>query len=88
VVNSFVNFITIKEPNKQVSILQCGGLKSFSIIDQKKMENFAALVLNSKVLHAFEVKIFNSLKWATKFTYASSLFSIASSKQGFVSSIL
>jgi hypothetical protein len=42
VVNSFVNFVTIKEPNKQVSILQRGGLwmKSFSIIDQKKMENF------------------------------------------------
>jgi hypothetical protein len=26
VVNSFVNFVTIKEPNKQVSILQRGGL--------------------------------------------------------------
>ncbi len=42
VVNSFVNFVTIKEPNKQVSILQRGGLwmKSFSIIDQKKNGEF------------------------------------------------
>jgi hypothetical protein len=36
----------------------------------------------------FEVKFFNSLKRAANFTYASSLFSIASSKQGFVFSIL
>ncbi len=38
VVNSFVNFVTIKEPNKQVSILQCGGLKSFSIMTKKNGE--------------------------------------------------
>jgi len=43
--------------------------------------------LISKVFYGFEVKIFNSLKWAAKFTYASSLFSIASTKQGFVFSI-
>jgi hypothetical protein len=36
VVNSFVIFVTIKGPNKQGSNLQCGGLKSFSIIDKKK----------------------------------------------------
>jgi hypothetical protein len=52
------------------------------------MENFAALVLISKVFYGFEVKFFNNLKWAAKFNYASSLFSIASSKQGFVFSIL
>ncbi len=35
-------------------------------------------------MYGFEVKIFNSLKCTAKSTYASSLFSIASSKQGFV----
>jgi hypothetical protein len=47
------------------------------------MENFAALVLIFKVFYYFEVKFFNSLKWAAKSTSASSLFSIESSKQGF-----
>jgi hypothetical protein len=47
------------------------------------MENFATLVLIFKVFYGLKVKFFNRLKWAAKSTYASSLFSIESSKQGF-----
>jgi hypothetical protein len=54
------------------------------LLTKKKWRIFATLVLISKVLYGFEVKIFNSLKCTAKSTYASSLFSIASSKQGFV----